>query len=97
MVTDGILTNVLNENTWDSTKLSRHSENAVESEMVLRSQVCVQAAMKDEYKIRNKNGWVLELARRLARQFECKLLEHKNRNKTKYYYICNSYEMFPPP
>ena len=36
MVTDGILTDVLIEDTQDSTKLSRHSENAVEYNMVLR-------------------------------------------------------------
>ena len=56
MVTDGILTDVLIQDTQDSTKLSRHSENAVENNMVLRCQASVQAAMKDEYKIFNVSG-----------------------------------------
>ena len=82
MVTDGILTDVLIEDTEDLTKLSRHSENAVENNMVLRCQASVQAAMKDEYKIFNvsdtKKGWVLALAGCQGRQSERKLSEHKN-------------------
>ena len=56
MVTNGILTNVLNENTLDSTKLSRHSENAIKNNMVLRCQASIQAAMKAEYEIWHKQG-----------------------------------------
>ena len=47
MVTGGILTDVLIQDTQDSTKLSRHSENAVENNMVLRCQA------SDEGRIQN--------------------------------------------
>ena len=83
MVRDGILTDVLIEDTQDSTKLSRHSENAVENNMVLRCQASVQAAMKDEYKIFNVSGTKRDgcwhwPAGWQGRQSERKLTEHKN-------------------
>ena len=103
MVTDGILTDALIEHTQDSTKLSRHSENAVENNMVLRCQANVQAAMKDEYKIFNVSGtkkevldgcWHWPGVRVCSLNVNC--LSTKTWNKTNYHYICNHYEYFYP-
>ena len=100
MVTDGILTDVLIEDTQDSTKLSRHSENAVENNMVLCCQASVQAAMKDEYKIFNVSStkkvgcWHWPGVRVGSLNVNC--LSTKTWNKANYHYICNRYEIFLP-